>query len=83
MLLQSTPEEIRLLPALPSRFADGTVRGLRAKGRVTVSLEWEDGRLKKAVLSTDRTQERTIICQGQRERVRLEAGKPFVYDLQK
>ena len=83
MLLQSTPEEIRLLPALPSRFADGTVRGLRAKGRVTVSLEWEDGRLKKAVLSTDRTQERTIICQGQRERVRLEAGKPFVYDQQK
>ena len=83
MLLQSTPEEIRLLPALPSLFADGTVRGLRAKGRVTVSLEWEDGRLKKAVLSTDRTQERTIICQGQRERVRLEAGKPFVYDLQK
>lgn len=83
MLLQSTPEEIRLLPALPSRFADGTVRGLRAKGRVTVSLEWEDGRLKTAVLSTDRTQERTIICQGQRERVRLEAGKPFVYDLQK
>lgn len=83
MLLQSTPEEIRLLPALPSRFADGTVRGLRAKGRVTVSLEWEDGRLKRAVLSTDRTQERTIICQEQRERVRLEAGKPFVYDLQK
>lgn len=83
MLLQSTSDKISLLPALPSRFADGTVRGLRAKGRVTVSLEWEDGRLKKAVLSTDRTQERTIICQGQRERVRLEAGKAFVYDLQK
>lgn len=83
MLLQSTSDKIFLLPALPSRFADGTVRGLRAKGRVTVSLEWEDGRLKKAVLSTDRTQERTIICQGQRERVRLEAGKAFVYDLQK
>ena len=56
MLLQSTPEKIFLLPALPSRFADGSVRGLRAKGRVTVSMEWEDGRLRKAVLATDRTQ---------------------------
>ena len=83
MLLQSTPEKIFLLPALPSCFADGSVRGLRAKGRVTVSMEWEDGRLRKAVLATDRTQERTIVCQGQRERVRLEAGKPFVYELQK
>ena len=81
MLLQSTPEKIFLLPALPSRFADGSVQGLRAKGRVTVSMEWEDGRLRKAVLATDRTQERTIVCQGQRERVRLEAGKPFVYEL--
>ena len=83
MLLQSTPEEIRLLPALPSRFASGSVRGLRAKGRVTVSMEWEDGRLIKAVLSTDRTQERTVICRGRRERVRLEAGKAFVFALQK
>ena len=83
MFLQSTPEEIRLLPALPSRFASGSVRGLRAKGCVTVSMEWESGRLKAAVLSADRTQERTIICQGSRERVRLEAGKAFVYEPRK
>ena len=83
MLLQSTPEKIFLLPALPSRFASGTVRGLRAKGRVTVSMEWKEGRLKKAVLATDLTQERTIVWQGKRDRVMLEAGKPSVYEPEK
>lgn len=79
MLLQSSPEEILLLPALPSRFTEGSVRGLRAKGRVQVSMEWENCRLKKAILTTDRTQERMLDFQGRKERVRLEAGKPFVY----
>ena len=83
LLLQSTPEKIFLLPALPSRFASGTVRGLRAKGRVTVSMEWKEGRLKKAVLATDLTQERTIVWQGKRDRVMLEAGKPSVYEPEK
>ena len=80
MLLQSTREEIRLLPALPSRFAEGAVRGLRARGRVEVSMEWESGRLKRAVLTTDRSQERTLVCGGRKERVKLEAGRPFVYE---
>lgn len=80
MLLQSTREEIRLLPALPSRFAEGAVRGLRARGRVEVSMEWESGRLKRAVLTTDRSQERTLVCGGRKERVKLEAGRPFIYE---
>ena len=47
-LMQSTSEEIILLPALPVEWHTGQIKGLRAKNGFEVSMIWEDRKLKAA-----------------------------------
>ncbi len=46
MLVQSHSGRIYLLPALPSKWQQGSIKGVLAKGNVIVDVEWENGRIK-------------------------------------
>lgn len=53
MLLQSHAGYLHLLPALPKAWRDGFVSGLRAVGRVEVSMLWKAGRVRGLRISSD------------------------------
>ena len=83
MLLQSQPDTgkmdatpiIRLLPALPSAWPDGEVKGLLARGALRVDLAWKNGKLVSAQLHPTRNGRFTVRHQGAEIQITARAGK--------
>ncbi len=52
MLLQSHTGVIDVLPALPKKWASGSVSGLRARGGFTINIQWENANLKYSTIAS-------------------------------
>ncbi|MDO5971778.1 glycoside hydrolase N-terminal domain-containing protein [Flavivirga aquimarina] len=76
MLLQSHNGEINLLPALPDAWADGSIKGLRARGGFEVDMEWKDGALVKATICANQKGTFRLAYQGKSKgKISLKKGE--------
>ena len=75
MLLQSSSEEITLLPALPKAWNSGKVSGLCARGGFVVDMEWSHGQVTSARLHSEKGGTTRVIVNGQEKKVKVKAGK--------
>jgi alpha-L-fucosidase 2 len=81
MLLQSTADEIILLPALPGAWESGQVSGICARGGFEVSMSWSAGVLDQATVLNKSGYPCTIIYGGKRYALDAEKGKTTVIEL--
>ena len=74
MLLQSYNGYLDFLPSLPKAWQTGSVRGICARGAITASFSWKDGRVTKAQLYSKLNQKVHICMNGKEFDVTLKKG---------
>jgi len=72
MLIQSHGGVIRLLPALPDAWPNGKVTGLRARGGVTVDIEWKEGKVTNYRITAKEQQPVKVRANGELKTVTAE-----------
>ena len=74
MLLQSHAGEIELLPALPSAWPSGSVKGLRARGGFEIDLAWDGGKLTSVKIKSVGGRKATLRYGSQTAEIELKPG---------
>jgi len=75
MLVQSTENEIHLLPAIPDTWKDGAVKGICTRGGFEVSMEWNNMILKRLSIYAKRSGETTLFYGKEQKKIVLKKGQ--------
>lgn len=84
MLLQSYDDVITVLPALPSAWSNGNVRGLKAQGDYTVDEDWENGKPTRVAVTNNKSEDRSVDIRvaGEVRNYDLQGGETLVINME-
>lgn len=75
MLVQSSPERIVLLPALPNIWKDGSIKGLCVRGGAELSIKWANCQLTTCIIKAKHRLQTELVYKDKRIKIALEAGE--------
>ena len=81
MLLQSHIGGLHLLPSLPDAWRNGNVKGLRARGAFVVDLDWRNGQLHEARITSQAGEDCTVRYGQQTMEFPTQKGRTYVLHL--
>ena len=77
MLIQSHTKYIDLLPALPTAFARGSVKGLCARGGFVFEMEWNNGLLQNVSVTSNAGGDCLLRYNGKIKNIKTVKGKTY------
>ena len=77
MLVQSHDGMVRILPALPEDWREGSFHGLRARGGLSVDASWTDDAIEYTLRCTKPATITLIVDGADATQVRLSPDEPF------
>jgi alpha-L-fucosidase 2 len=81
MLVQSTENEIHLLPAIPDAWESGSVKGICARGGFEVSMDWKNKAVKKLSILARSSGKTTLYFGSEKKEINLKKGQVLNLDL--
>jgi alpha-L-fucosidase 2 len=67
------------LPALPSAWPDGHIKGLKARGDIVADIFWSEGVLEKAILYAPKGANKEIVYKNESVIIHIKAGDTYVF----